>query len=149
MSGSWTIVDIAGKRADVYEPLIGRAQFAILHLHGADMTTLRDRPAFTRFLDEFHLPCVCPHGQAFWWADRVCPHFDPQVSPERYLLESVLPFFKQKWGLNPPAVGLQGIGMGGQGALRARIQTSEALSRRRRHRAGVGVPSPLRLGHGS
>jgi pimeloyl-ACP methyl ester carboxylesterase len=118
MSGSWTTVDITGKRADVYEPLIGRAQFAVLHLHGADMTTLRDRPAFTRYLDEFHLPCVCPHGQAFWWADRVCPHFDPRVSPERYLLDSVLPFFKQKWSLNPPAIGLQGIGMGGQGALR-------------------------------
>jgi S-formylglutathione hydrolase FrmB len=118
LSGTWTKVDIEGKHADVYQPIIGRAQFAVLHLHGADLTTLRDQPAFTRWLDEFHLPCVCPHGGTFWWADRVCPHFDPRVSPERYLLESVLPFFRTKWGLTPPGIGLQGIGMGGQGALR-------------------------------
>ena len=119
MSGQWTKVEIAGKVADVYEPLLtGRAQFAVVHLHGADLVTLRDRPEFTRWFDDFKMPCVCPHGQAFWWTNRVCPHFDPQVSPERYVLEGVVPFFKNRWGLEPPAIGLQGIGMGGQGALR-------------------------------
>jgi S-formylglutathione hydrolase len=34
------------------------------------------------------------------------------------LVESVLPFFTQRWGLETKAVGLLGVGMGGQGVLR-------------------------------
>ena len=30
----------------------------------------------------------------------------------------VVPFFAKRWGLHPPAIGLLGISMGGQGALR-------------------------------
>jgi esterase/lipase superfamily enzyme len=117
MSGTWTAETIAGKRADVYEPP-HPPRFGVLHLHGVGLETLRDNPAFTRLFQELNLACVCPHGQRSWWADRVCPEFDPQVTPERYLLESVLPFFQQRWGLAPRTVGVQGISMGGQGALR-------------------------------
>lgn len=117
MKGSWSRVGIAGKAADVYEPP-ERPRFAILHLHGAGLETLHDKPAFTRLFEELNLACVCPHGQRCWWSDRVCPEFDAQVTPERYLLDQVLPFFHTRWNLKPPAIGLQGISMGGQGALR-------------------------------
>jgi S-formylglutathione hydrolase len=119
MQGTWTSVDIAGKQADLYD-LQGsvRPRFGILHLHGIGLETLRDRPVFTRWLDELQLACICPHGQRSWWADRVCTEFDPRLTPERYLLDHVLPFFHQRWGLAPRAVGVQGISMGGQGALR-------------------------------
>jgi S-formylglutathione hydrolase len=40
------------------------------------------------------------------------------VSAERYLLEGVVPFFEQRWQQGPRRIGLLGIGMGGQGALR-------------------------------
>jgi S-formylglutathione hydrolase len=50
--------------------------------------------------------------------DRICPEFDEVISPERYLLSSVLPEFDIRWGLKPPAIGLLGYEMGGQGALR-------------------------------
>jgi S-formylglutathione hydrolase len=40
------------------------------------------------------------------------------VSPERHLLEAVLPFFRERWGVGPRSVGLLGMSMGGQGALR-------------------------------
>jgi S-formylglutathione hydrolase len=119
MRGTWETVDIAGKRAEVFEPAGSvRARFGILHLHGYGLETLSDRPVFTRLLQELGLACVCPHGQRSWWADRVCTEFDPQVTPEGYLLDSVLPAFRERWELGPPAVGLQGISMGGQGALR-------------------------------
>lgn len=119
MRGTWTSEEIRGKRADIYEPPRGaRVRFGILHLHGVGLETLRDRPAFTRLFDELRLACVCPHGQRSWWGDRVCAEFDPQITPERYLLGSVLPFFQERWGLAPRAIGLQGISMGGQGALR-------------------------------
>ena len=117
MNGTWTTADVAGKPADVYEPP-RRPRFGLLHLHGASLETLRDRPAFTQLFDELGFACVCPHGHYSWWVDRVWPAFDPQRTAERYLLDEVQPFFEWRWGFRPGAVGLQGISMGGQGALR-------------------------------
>ena len=119
MNGTWTTLDVGGKPADVYD-LAGdtRPRFGLLFLHGVGLETLRDRPAFTRVLDERKLACVCPHGGRCWWADRVCAEFDPHLTPERHLLDNVLPFFGTRWGLGPRAVGLAGVSMGGQGALR-------------------------------
>lgn len=124
MDGRWTTETIAGKPADVYEPA-GRPRFGVLHLHGYQRETLRDRPAFTRLFDELKLACVCPHGQRSWWVDRVCPEFDPAVTAERYVVDSVLPYFRERWNLLPRSVGLQGISMGGQGALRLAFKYPE------------------------
>lgn len=119
MNGTWTTVAIAGKKADLYDPPgTGRPRFGILHLHGIGLETLQDRPAFARLFDELKLACLCPHGQRSWWTDRICAEFDARLTPERHLLENMLPYFQQRWGLAPRAVGLQGISMGGQGALR-------------------------------
>jgi S-formylglutathione hydrolase len=117
---------IAGKPADVYDPP-GPAQprFGILHLHGHGLTTLRDKTAFSNLFDELHLACVCPHGQRSWWGDRVCAEFDPALTPERYLLDHVVAFFGTRWGLAPPTIGLLGISMGGQGALRLAFKYAE------------------------
>jgi S-formylglutathione hydrolase len=119
MNGQWTRVDINGKPADVYEPSGGaRPRFGVLHLHSGGLESLRDKPEFTRVFEELKLVCVCPFSQMSWWSDRICLEFDPQVTAERHLLSHVLPFFEQRWGLKPPRIGLQGISMGGQGALR-------------------------------
>src|SRR5207248_6627866 len=87
--------------------------------------TPRDRPAFTALLDELRLACVCPHGRRSWWADRVCPEFDDQLTPERHVIDNVLPYFERRWGLRPRAVGLSGFGVGGQGALRIAFRRPE------------------------
>jgi S-formylglutathione hydrolase len=122
----WTTVDIGGKRADVFEPSdASRPQFGVMHLHGIGLETLIDRPVFTRWLDQLQFACVCPHGQRSWWADRICSEFDGRITPERYLLEQVVPYFNQRWGLAPRAIGLQGISMGGQGALRLAFKHPE------------------------
>jgi pimeloyl-ACP methyl ester carboxylesterase len=119
MTAGWTTLAIAGKRAEVYDPPgADRPRFGVLFLHGISLETLHDQPVFTRVLAELKLACVCPHGQRCWWADRVCAEFDPRLTPERYLRDSVLSFFRTRWNLAPRAVGLLGIGMGGQGALR-------------------------------
>jgi len=119
MRGNWSRLEIAGKPADVYDPPGPiRPRFAVLHLHGASLETLHDKPAFTQLFQELNLASVCPHGQRCWWADRPRAEFDEQVTPECHLLERVLPFFRERWSLEPPAIGLQGISMGGQGALR-------------------------------
>jgi S-formylglutathione hydrolase len=128
MNGTWSSAEIAGKPADVYDPPgPGRPRFDVLYLHDYDRLTLRGQPAFTQLFDELRLACVCPPGGRSWWADRVCAEFDAQITPERYLLGSVLPFFQQRWGLGPRAVGLLGIGMGGQGALRLAFKHPETF----------------------
>lgn len=116
----WTSVTIAGKTAEVYEPdsLPPPPRFGVLYLHDEDGNPLGDQPAFTKVLDELKLVCVCPHGGRAWWTDRVCREFDANLSAERHVLEGVLPWFGERWGLQPRAIGLLGIGMGGQGALR-------------------------------
>jgi S-formylglutathione hydrolase len=118
MKGTWSTLDVGGKVVEVYEPPGERPSFGILHLHDAGLTTLRNQPAFTALFDELHLACACPLGAVCWWVDRVCPAFDPVVSPERHVRERVLLVFAQRWNLPPRAVGLLGMSMGGQGALR-------------------------------
>ena len=119
MNGTWTQTAIAGKPADVFAPTEGiRPRFGLLFLHDLDEQTLIHQPVFTRLLDGFRLACVCPHGRRSWWVDRVCAEFDPNQPAEDYLVENVLPFFDERWKLRPPAIGLLGVGMGGQGALR-------------------------------
>lgn len=125
MQGAWTTLPIAGKPADVYDPPGGGPRFGVLFLHPSGLETLRDRHAFTRLFDEHRLACVCPSGQVCWWADRICPAFDDNKTPERYVVEDVMGFFAQRWGLRDRAVGLLGISMGGQGALRIAFRYPE------------------------
>ncbi len=123
MNGRWTEVRIAGKKTDLYDPP-SPPRFAVLHLHGVGMESLRDRPAYTRVLDELGLACACPLGMRSWWGDRICAEFDPVLTPERFLREQVVPALRQRWGLAERAVGLHGISMGGQGGAAAGVQVS-------------------------
>jgi pimeloyl-ACP methyl ester carboxylesterase len=126
MNGTWSQVAIAGKRADIYDPP-ATPRFGVLFLHGMGLETLRDRAAFTRLFDELRLACVCPHGQRSWWGDRPCAEFDPVLTPERHLVQNVLPFFDERWRLPPRGIGLLGISMGGQGALRLAFKYAQVF----------------------
>src|SRR5262249_18286382 len=81
-----------------------------------------DEPASAPLFDELYLACVCPHGDSCWWADRLCANFDARVTPERFLLDQIVPYFERQWGLASPALGLLGIGMGWQGVLRLQFK---------------------------
>jgi pimeloyl-ACP methyl ester carboxylesterase len=117
MNGTWAAREVAGKRVDVYQPP-GGARFAVLYLHSGGLETLEGKAAFTRGFDELRLACACPHGGLSWWADRVCPEFDAALTPERWLLDHVMPWLGSGLGFAPPSVGLLGVSMGGQAALR-------------------------------
>lgn len=117
--GEWRQVEIAGKQADVFYPARASAEkFALLFLHGHARVTLQGNAVYTSHLERLGLACVCPHGQRSWWGDRVCREFDPHVTPFAYLRTSVLPWMDEQLGCAPPAIGLLGVSMGGQGALR-------------------------------
>jgi len=115
--GAWQSVDVAGKTCDVFEPS-RRGPFALLHLHGVGMETLAGNAVWTELLEQRGLACVCPHGKRSWWTNRICREFDERLTAERHVLDNVLPFIRDRWGVAPPAIGLAGISMGGQGALR-------------------------------
>jgi S-formylglutathione hydrolase len=119
MSAIWERILIRDKPADVFEPAsTGSPRFGLLFLHDCDGRTVRERPAFSRILEAADLACICPFGDATWWTDRPCPNFDKNLTAERYLLDVVLPHFDERWKISPRAIGVLGIGMGGQGALR-------------------------------
>lgn len=114
---AWTTQDINGKHADVYVPEKAESEpYVILHLHGHSEQTLKDNPTFTTVLEQRGLRCICPHGRRSWWLDQLCTEYDPEVSPQSYLLENLIPWIEQTWKISPPAIGLTGISMGGQGA---------------------------------
>ncbi|MBW3542454.1 MAG: esterase [Planctomycetes bacterium] len=118
VAGMWSQVKIAGKTADVYEPAARLdASAAVLHLHGHGLQTLAGNVAFSAELERHALPAICPHGQRSWWLDVICREFDPQMTPLAFLRNHVVPFIAERWGAKPPAVGLTGVSMGGQGAL--------------------------------
>jgi S-formylglutathione hydrolase len=118
MSGTWTAVDIAGKPADIYDPPIGRPRFGLVYLHGIGQETLADRQVFTDLFAEMGLGCVVPRGGFTWWSDRPLPEYEAALSAEAYVTTRVVPYVRQRWMLPARAVGLFGISMGGQGALR-------------------------------
>jgi S-formylglutathione hydrolase FrmB len=126
MELAWKQTTLAGKTVDVFDPGV-RPRFGVLFLHGIGLETLAGNAAYTNWLAKLQLACVCPHGQRSWWTDRICPEFDPLISTEQYLLQEVVPFFSTHWALPPRALGLTGISMGGQGALRLAFKQPEVF----------------------
>jgi pimeloyl-ACP methyl ester carboxylesterase len=117
--GTWSQENVAGHPCELYEPdRRNEFGFAVIYLHGVHRARLGDHPAFVNWFDHFGLPVAAPAGGRCWWVNRACPDFDARVTPERHLLDGVLPFLQGRWGARPPHVGLLGTSMGGQGALR-------------------------------
>ena len=114
----WKRVEIAGRPADVFVPDAANAlRGVVVFLHDFDARTLRESDVFTAELARHGLAAVCPIADRCWWTTAPCPDFDPAVSPLQFVRESVVPFVKERWHIEPPAIGLLGIGMGGQGVL--------------------------------
>lgn len=119
MAGRWEEVTIDGKSADVYQPSNSQtpATNGVLFLHGHGRVTLKNNTAYTDCFEEVGWPVICPHGQRSWWLSTLCSEFDKTRTPIAYIRESVIPYFQQEWGIQPPHIALLGISMGGQGAL--------------------------------
>jgi len=118
-TGSWTQAIVAGHAADIYEPATPNpAGFVVLYLHGVHLTRLAGQPGFEESFDRHGLRVIAPVTQRSWWTDKICQEFDPSVSAEKHVLNSVLPYIEERWGAKPPSIGLLGTSMGGQGVLR-------------------------------
>lgn len=115
----WSLEQVGGHPVDCYDPSTpGKPHFGLIFLHGVGQETLRGESPFTDVLDELNLPCVSPITKLSWWTDKPYPEFDPQLTAEMHLVTNVIPYVTKRWGIQPSAIGLFGISMGGQGALR-------------------------------
>lgn len=118
-AGRWSTVTIAAHECEIYEPpRLSEQGYTVIYLHGVHLTRLAEHAAFGDQLDRYGLRVVAPRAGRCWWADRLCPEFDPQLTPFRHVHQDVVNFIAQTWGTRPPAIALLGTSMGGQGALR-------------------------------
>jgi hypothetical protein len=117
MQPGWSRTPIAGKPADLFEPP-GVLPLAVVWLHDESGESPAASAAITAQLQAYRLRCVAPLAGPTWWVDRVSPEFDDALTPERHLLDNLLPWAEATWGIGPRCVGVAGVGMGGQGALR-------------------------------
>jgi pimeloyl-ACP methyl ester carboxylesterase len=114
----WQTVRVDGRGVDVFVPeqpdsLLG----VVLFLHGHGEVGLRSNPVFTRLFHEHRLAAVCPPGRRSWWLDVPCDEFDAAVTPQHWLLNTLLPWIQETLAFVPPKISLLGISMGGQGVL--------------------------------
>lgn len=117
--GAWETVDIAGHPASVFEPPKPHPHgYVVLYLHAVGCEDVAEDQVFTSLFAQHGLRAVAPHTGESWWCDRLFDEFDAERTAERYVVEDVLPAIADRWQVGPPRVGVTGISMGGQGALR-------------------------------
>jgi len=117
--GAWTQIEVAGHPVDVYEPPQPHPHgYVGLYLHGVHLGKLTDKPAYLEQFARHGLRVMAPLTGRCWWTDKLCSDFDPQLTPEKYLLHEIVPAIRARWSVESPKIGLFGTSMGGQGALR-------------------------------
>jgi pimeloyl-ACP methyl ester carboxylesterase len=116
----WSQANITERHAcELFEPdAPSEHGYVVLYLHGVHLNRLSDHPPFTELFERFGLRVMVPWAGRCWWSNRICPDFDPGLTPEQHVLRNVLPIIENRWGVKPPRIGLLGTSMGGQGALR-------------------------------
>ncbi len=92
--------------------------FVLVYLHGVHLNRLVDQPVFEAEFERHRLAVIAPITGRSWWTDKICPEFDQKLTAERHVLDNVLMYVRDRWGAEPPRIGLLGTSMGGQGALR-------------------------------
>lgn len=117
--GNWSTELVAGHVCEVYEPARKNPHgYTVIYLHGVHLNRLNDKPAFFEQFDRHGLRVVCPRTERSWWTDKICQEFDPQLTAERYVVEHVRAWIRERYQVLPPAIALLGTSMGGQGSLR-------------------------------
>ncbi|MFM8274969.1 MAG: alpha/beta hydrolase-fold protein [Gemmata sp.] len=121
MLAGWTQLSVGAKPVEVFDP-DGALPLCVLYLHSLHEESPAADATFTAALTQHRLRCLAPRGGACWWAARVCPAFDAELTPERYLLDVLVPWAAARWSLGPRAVAVAGAEMGGQGAVRLALK---------------------------
>lgn len=113
----WSQHHLNGRRLDLFNPTSEPSPGAVIYLHGHAGESLTTNATFTHEFEKHGLRVVAPHCGPCWWLDIPSPAFDPEQTPVRFLLDDVIPWIAETWGVHPPHIALLGVSMGGQGAL--------------------------------
>jgi len=114
----WSTVVVDGHACELHEPTDPLPGRAVVYLHGVKERTLLESDGLRDAIEAARLPAIAPRTGRSWWLDRIVPAFDRGRSPERFVIDSVLPEVRRRFGVAAPGVALVGTSMGGQGALR-------------------------------
>jgi len=109
---------VAGHACEVYLPDGPPQGRGVIALHGLRETRFQDDPLLASCIEAAAVPVLAPRTGRSWWLDRIMPGFDPRTTPERHVVDAVRTEMATRFGVEPPGIGLFGVGMGGQGALR-------------------------------
>jgi hypothetical protein len=115
---AWSITEVAGHACEIHTPAAPLPGRAVIYLHGVRERWLHSMTGLRGALERARLPVIAPRAGRSWWLDRILPGFDGNCSPERHVLEHVVPEVARRFDVAPPGIGLLGTGMGGQGSLR-------------------------------
>ncbi len=118
-STGWSTIDVAGHACDLFEPSLAAANArCLVYLHDLLERPPQQLPAVRAALEAAGLPVLAPRTGRSWWLQHRVERFDPQQTPEGFLLGPVLEECRQRFAAGPGGIGLIGSEMGGQGALR-------------------------------
>lgn len=116
MTSYWDTTDLVGHAVDFFMPPSPRDDAVLLYLPGPGERA-SNSAALTDALRRFRLPTVSPDGDGTWWLDLVEPTFDASLPALRFLIDHVVAFIEERFGVQPPAIRLLGREDGGQGVL--------------------------------
>lgn len=118
-SPGWSTIDVAGHACDLFQPAsVAAAGRCLLYLHDLDERPPQELTAVRNALETSRLPVMAPRTGRSWWLQHRVERFDLQATPEVFLLGPVLEECQQRFAAGSGGVGLIGLEMGGQGALR-------------------------------
>ncbi|MCB9953001.1 MAG: hypothetical protein H6824_18660 [Planctomycetaceae bacterium] len=113
----WQQTNLEGIELDLFEPQQLCDDGAIIYLHGHGGERLSENEEFTRLFEEAQLPVVAPRGGRSWWLDVPSSEFPHELTPVQFIKTKVVEEIQRRWGIEPPAIALLGVSMGGQGVL--------------------------------
>lgn len=114
----WSIEEVDGHACEIYTPREPDPGRALVYLHGVRERWLQEIPGLRDRIETSRLPVIAPRSGRSWWLDHIVPSFDSSLTPERFVVDCVVTEVGRRFGVAPPAIGIIGTSMGGQGALR-------------------------------
>ena len=118
-STGWSTITVAGHACDLFQPeTVDTTARCLIYLHDLPGRPPQSLPAIQSAVEATRLPVLAPRTGRSWWLQHCVERFDRQQTPEAFLLGPVLEECSQRFAAGPGGVGLLGLEMGGQGALR-------------------------------
>ena len=115
-AGNWVRTTVGGHLVEAWVPESSPFTDAILFFHDLDAPAPSEREDWRPLIEASPVPVICPLAGRSWWLSVPTPTF-PEGGPLGWVRSEIVPWMEQTWQVQPPRIGLIGIGMGGNGAL--------------------------------